>query len=301
MNNEFSRYVHEGLRQNQASQRSQRLATIFLAALVLATPAVAADLKPETIQAWQEYVNAAEARNRQHLAPGALFLSIDAAPADAARLREGEIIASPATANVPVKVPSGLIHDWTGAAFIPNAAIRDVLRVTRDYGQYSIVYHPNVVSAKVLETGVWEDRFSMVVMNKSFFAKSALDSDYRATFTPIEDNRWYSTSESTRVQEISEYGSPSEHTLPEGQGTGIIWRLYSIARYEERDGGVYIELEAIALSRDVPAGLRFLVNPIVRRVSRSAIVTSLQQTADVVTSGTSRASGVPATGTRSFR
>jgi hypothetical protein len=51
---------------------------------------------------------------------------------------------------------------------------------------------------------------------------------------------------------------------------------------EERDGGVYIELEAMVLSRDIPAALRWVVDPIVRRVSRSSLETSLQQTADAV-------------------
>jgi len=89
------------------------------------------------------------------------------------------------------------------------------------------------------------------------------------------------------VQEVAEFGSPFQRILAEGHGTGIIWRLYSIARYEERDGGVYIELEAIALSRDIPAALRWLVEPIVRKVSRSSLVTSLEQTADAVRSSTS--------------
>jgi hypothetical protein len=167
------------------------------------------------------------------------------------------------------------------------------LRVTRDYAQYSTHYHPNVVYARPLENGEWEDRFSMVVMNKSFFAKSALDSDYHSTFTRLDDQRWYSISETTRVQEVAEFGSPSQRTLAEGYGNGIIWRLYSIARYEERDSGVYIELEAIALSRDIPAALRWVVDPIVRKVSRSSLVTSLDQTAEAVRSSTSLARRAP--------
>lgn len=264
----------------------QILRAISLAALLYPMGGSAADLKPETTQAWQQYITAAEARNQAHLASGSPFLSIDAEPAQAAKLRQGEILASPAAPNVPVKVHGGLIHDWTGAIFIPNATVPDILRVTRDYAHYNTVFHPNVVSAKPLETGDWEDTFSMMVMNTSFFAKSALDSDYRSEFTRLDDQRWYSTTETTRVQEISDYGSPSEHMLPEGHGIGIIWRLYSMARYEERDGGVYIELEAIALSRDIPAALRLFVDPIVRRVSKSSLVTSLQQTADAVRSAT---------------
>jgi hypothetical protein len=225
-----------------------------------------------------------------------LFLAIDTLPAEAAKLRQGDIIASPVASNIPVKVPAGLIHDWTGAIFIPNVALRDVLQVVRNYGQYKTVYHPSVVSAKPLETTEWEDRFSMVVTNKSFFAKSALDSDYHSTFSQLDDQRWYSVSETTRVQEVAEYGGPSPHMLPQDHGTGIIWRLYSIARYQERDGGVYVELEAIALSRDIPGGLRWLVEPIVRRVSRSSLVVSLQETADAArsrTNITSRSSEKP--------
>jgi hypothetical protein len=85
-----------------------------------------------------------------------------------------------------------------------------------------------------------------------------------------------------RVQEIEDYGRPGEHRLPEGQGGGYIWKLHSIARFEQRDGGVYVELEAMALSRDVPAMLRFVVDPIVRRVSRNSLFTSLEQTEHAV-------------------
>jgi hypothetical protein len=68
----------------------------------------------------------------------------------------------------------------------------------------------------------------------------------------------------------------------EGEGNGLIWRLFSLARYVERDGGVYLELEAIGLSRDIPASLRWLVAPIVRRISRGSLSTSLRQTRDAV-------------------
>jgi hypothetical protein len=59
-------------------------------------------------------------------------------------------------------------------------------------------------------------------------------------------------------------------------------RLYSVARLEERDGGVYSELEALALSRNIPAALRVVVDPIVRRVSRNSLTISLKQTEEAV-------------------
>jgi hypothetical protein len=80
--------------------------------------------------------------------------------------------------------------------------------------------------------------------------------------------------------------------LPEDQGTGLIWRLSSFTRLEELDGGVYAELEAIALSRDNPAAFRLFVTPIVSRASRDSLATSLHETklaiADKMTHHTGR-------------
>ena len=45
---------------------------------------------------------------------------------------------------------------------------------------------------------------------------------------------------------------------------------------------MFFEVEALALSRDIPAGFRWLVDPIVRNVSKSALAVSLRQTEDAV-------------------
>ena len=117
----------------------------------------------------------------------------------------------------------------------------------------------------------------MVLMNKSAIAKTALVADYQTVRTQIDGHRWYSVTDATRIQEIAEYDTPSQHILPENHGTGLIWRVHSITHFEERDGGVYIEVEAIALSRDIPTMLRWVVEPIVRRVSRASLAALLQQ------------------------
>jgi hypothetical protein len=62
------------------------------------------------------------------------------------------------------------------------------------------------------------------------------------------------------------------------KGSGCIWRQFSVARFQQRDGGVYVEFEAIALSRDIPVAARLLVDPLIRRISRNSLLISLQQT-----------------------
>lgn len=255
----------------------------FLVAAVTAISAAGADLKSETIQQWEDYIKAADTRHADRLAKGS-FLSSDEVAGQTTKLRNGGVVVTPASQHVPLKVQSGLIHDWTGAAFIPNAKLDDVLPVLRDYDRYKDYYRPNVVCAKRIASSEWKDEFSMVLMNKSAIARTALDTDYRTVYTQIDDHRWLSVTDATRIQEIAEYDTPSQHVLPENHGTGLIWRLHSLTRFEERDGGVYVEVEAIALSRDIPAALRWVVEPIVRRVSRASLATSLQQTEAAVRS-----------------
>lgn len=246
--------------------------------------ASAANLKPETLKAWEDYVVAANAQMQERLSPDHPFLLSDEDPGRAVKLRSGKILAFPADPHIPKRVPAGLIHDWNGEAFIPNATMHDVLPVVRDYGCYKEVYQPVVVDSRAIAASKSEDQFSMLLMNKSLISKTALDSDFRSSYFRVNEQRWYSVSESTRIQEIAGYGTGDQHKLPEDEGTGLIWRTYSITRFEERDGGVYIEVEAIVLSRDIPISLGWIAAPIVRRVSRESLITSLRQTRDAVCS-----------------
>jgi hypothetical protein len=156
--------------------------------------------------------------------------------------------------------------------------IEDILKIVRDYDRYKEIYRPGVIDSISHGTDGVKDLFSMRLMNKSVIAKTALDTDCEASYFRVDERRWYGLSNTTHIQEVDKFGTPNQRTLPEDQGTGLIWKLSSITRLEERDGGVYAELEAIALSRDIPAAFRLFVTPVVRRVSRDSLATSLHQT-----------------------
>jgi hypothetical protein len=124
----------------------------------------------------------------------------------------------------------------------------------------------------------WKDVFFLRLANRSVIAKTALDTEVETTYFRVDNKRWYGISNTRHIREVDKLGTPEQKILPEDEGTGLIWRIASISRFEERDGGVYAEMEALALSRDIPAALRLVVTPIVRRVSRDAVLTSLHQT-----------------------
>lgn len=134
------------------SFQTAALCASFLVLSLVSVRASATSLKPETLKAWEEYVVTANAKMQERLRPDHAFLLSDEDPVRAAKLRSGEILAWPAGPHTPKRVPSGLIHDWNGEAFIPNATLRDVLPVLRDYGRYKEVYKPVVVDSRVIAT-----------------------------------------------------------------------------------------------------------------------------------------------------
>jgi hypothetical protein len=122
----------------------------------------------------------------------------------------------------------------------------------------------------------------MLLAYKSLVLKAALATDNQSSYVRLDDHRAYSSSRTTRIREIEGYGTPAQRFLPEGQGSGVMWRLFSIARCAERDGGVYYEVEAIGLTRDIPPSLRWIADPMVRRISRASLSTSLRETEGAV-------------------
>jgi hypothetical protein len=238
----------------------------------------AVTLKPETKAAWDTYLQAANAAMHARLQPGAHFLWLDDEPDRAEHVRTKGPYIGPVSRQIPKKVSSGLIHDWLGAGFVPNVKIEDILQIVRDYSRYKEIYRPGVIDSISHGSDGVKDLFFMRLANRSVVAKTALDTDCEASYFRVDDQHWWGISNTVHIQEIDHLGTPEQRTLPEDQGTGLIWRLSSITRLEERDGGVYAELEAIALSRDIPAAVRLFVTPIVRRVSRDSLATSLHQT-----------------------
>jgi hypothetical protein len=255
---------------------------LLMAMALFPTVSDAATLKPETVADWEDYLHTVNVVLQDRIRPGGNFLWVDEVPERLAKVREGEIVVAPAPGHIPMKVESGLIHHWIGAAFLPNARVDDILEVIRDYDRYKEFYPPSVIVSKVLARSDPDEKFTMQLVNHEFFAKMALDADYRVTNVQLDHDRFYSVARTTRVQQLENYGQPRERMIPEGQGGGYIWKLFSIARLQNRDGGVYIEMETVALSRGIPAAFRVIADPIVRRVSRSAMLTAVKQTEDAV-------------------
>ena len=224
--------------------------------LLTCVPAVssAAELTNETLRAWEDYIRSANLGMEERLHGRLPFLWVDESTDRSRRVRAGEALVSAVSDHSPIRVPKGLIHDWIGATLIPNAGLEDIFAVVHDYNRYREFYKPLVIDSKSLGGDSADYRFSLLMLNKSLFSKTALASEWHDRYILVDDQRWYSVAYSTRIVEIEDYGLPGERKMPLNEGSGYIWRLYSFSRFEQRDDGVYVELEVIALSRDIPGG-----------------------------------------------
>jgi hypothetical protein len=274
------------------SERRRFVGAFLAAALLILAASLTAkggELSPDTLKAWDTYVQKQNARVAGY-SKATPFLWSDQSRDRLRDLHKGKTVVA-SFGVTPHRVPHGLIHHWIGAVFLPRARLDDVISIVRDYGRYEDIYSPNVVASRVVRKAATGDTFSLRLLNKAVVATFALDAEFRSTFGRIDENKWYSISYTTRVREVENYGLADEHEAPANTGRGLIWRLYSISRFEQRDRGVYVELEVVALSRDVPGAIRWLVNPIVRRTSRSSISVSLQKTEEAVAEPTLAAKG----------
>jgi hypothetical protein len=272
----FARFVR---RPHEVKSRAE-LAILFL----LLAPALsnAIDLKPETLQAWDAYVRAAKMRMEERARGQAPFLWVDEERELAQRVRAGEVLVEPGGGDSPHPVPRGLIHDWIGAVFVPKAKLDDVMGVLDDYGRYKDFYRPMVVKSKLLAQTHDHEKVTLLMVQKAYSVTAAVETDNEVDIARLDADRAYSFSASVRVQEIADYGKPGEHALPEDHGPGYVWRMFTVTRVEQRDDGVYVEMELMGLSRGIPWAFRWLIQPLAERLPRNILRAILKETRDAV-------------------
>jgi hypothetical protein len=236
-------------------------------------PAAVSDLRPTTVEAFQRYVQGVEAGIDSRIGGQQTFLWADSSPARLARVRRGEVVTERASGSQPVGVPDGLVHDWIGAVFIPGVGLSDTIAFLQNYDQHKSFYR-EVIDSKLLSRE-GEHFVVFLRLQKKKVITVVLNTAHDARYVPLDATRWHSRSRSTRIAEVQNPGTPDERELPVGGGHGFMWFLNSYWRFAERDGGVYVECQAVSLSRGIPWGLGWLIGPIVNDLPRESLANTL--------------------------
>jgi hypothetical protein len=260
---------------------SRLLFPLFLCAAVAACPWTRAEEPtPTAIAGFNSYVSSVETRlDRQHqLQPG--FLASDTDPQTLARLHRGELIIDKLTpANI--NLPGAMLHHWRGTVFAPGATAADFDRLMRDFSGYPQLYAPQVVSARVLAHD--GDRYQVLLrVRQKHIITVAMDIAYDVIFARVDAHRGFSRSRSTHIAEVESAGTAHERALSPAEQRGFLWRLNTYWTYEERDGGLYMQIESISLTRAIPTGLAWAVGPFVESVPRESLEFTLHATANAL-------------------
>ena len=237
-------------------------------------PAGAAELKPVTAEAFDQYIRQTEDR----LNASKVFLWADESPDRARRVRAGEIVVQPFTGKPDRSLKGGgLLHDWVGSVFIPGATVEQTLALVEDYNRHKDIFKPEVVDSRILSHEGNDFRIYLRLLKKKVITVQ-LNTEHEVHYTQLAPKRWRSISRSTKIAEVENSGKPGEREKPPGTGEGFLWRLNSYWRFEERDGGTWMECQAISLTRDVPTGLGWIIEPIIRNLPKESLENTLRST-----------------------
>ena len=243
----------------------------------MAQPVKPVQLSPQTLEAFDAYILEAEREMEQTLHGTVPFLWSQQLPERAQKVGRGQIVAQFWSGRGPVKVTRGLIHDWIAAAFIPNSTIREIFVVIQDYDNHKNIYRPEVIDSKLIRREDNDFRIYLRLLKKKIITV-VLDTDHEVHYRPVDRSRWVCHSYTTRIAEVESAGSHSERILHPDTGYGFLWRLYSYWRFEERDAGGVIECRAISLTRDVPFGLGWAIEPIIQKLPKESLINTLEAT-----------------------
>jgi hypothetical protein len=266
--------TREQIRPNEVSP-IVTIRIVVVVCLALTLPTVAqptTTLKQETLEAFERYTTTVEDGFREDIRSGRPLWLTDVG--DRARVREGTIAVRKAE-DVP-KIPGGLIHQWSGAFFLQGETVHDVIDLLTDYDRHKEIY-PEVVDSKLLQKqgNRWR---SLLRLKKVKVITVVLNTEHETELILGVGGRQYLFSHSTRIAEVRNAGKANEQERPVGKDGGFLWRLNAYWALEADQNGVWVECTTISLSRRIPWGLGWLVQPIVQNMPREALEETLRVT-----------------------
>jgi hypothetical protein len=184
-------------------------------------------------------------------------------------------------------------HHWVGTIFLPGVSIDEVARSMQSYDAYPTVYQPAVRQSKVLSHQGNHFTVSLQLFMKKVVSV-VLNTSYDVDYARPAPGRMSVRSISTRIAEVSHPDTAEQREEPVGDDNGFLWRINSYWTLEEQDHGTYVQCESISLSRGIPTGLGWLIEPFVTSVPMESLEFSLGAMRRALTGGRTPPAPLPA-------
>jgi hypothetical protein len=251
-------------------------------ALPGALPAHSAELQPKTLAAWETYIGLTEQRIEKELASSEKFLVMDFwRPGQAASvrgaLRRGQLdvrkLRTTRQGGGSIDVDDGMIHHWIGSVFVPAVKLDALIRWVQDYDRHQR-YFPEVEQSRLVSRQ--GDTFQIFFkLRRKKVITVVYNTNHTATYQSKDAHHVSSRSFTTRIAQLDAPDTVEEKEKPVGNDSGFLWRLNSYWRFEEAEGGVYVECESVSLSRSIPFGLGWMIRGFVESVPRESLESTL--------------------------
>jgi len=247
------------------------------------------ELRQTTLQSFQNHVAEVEKRNDQSLRSGSFLwtdeLSEPSRSEAYAKLKQGGVVVRRSPSDAGGKgheIPGGLIHDWQGIVFIPRATLDQVLTLLQDYDHHASYYAPDVERSKIESRDANHFRVSMR-FRRHKIVTVVLNTEQDIVYFRDSATRAHSRSTATRIREVADPGMKQEHEKAPNEDNGFLWQMETWWRMEQRDGGVYLQNEAVTLTRNIPTGLGWLIEPFVTSIPKETLEFTLGASRKAVT------------------
>ncbi|HXR75322.1 MAG TPA: hypothetical protein VN737_05060 [Bryobacteraceae bacterium] len=237
-------------------------------------------LSPKANSAFEQYDAKVRAELQQRWQGRRSYLWLDEHAQEKKSAHGGQSVVLPMSDDGSVSVPDGLVYDWLGAMFVPGAKVEQVVNVLEDFNKHK-EYYPEVIASRTVERSGNMVRGRWRLRKKSAITV-VLDADVTARYSQDKPGDWHGESASTKVSEIEDPGTATERELPPGQGHGFLWRFTAYWSLEQAPDGVYAECRTLSLSRTVPLGLGWAVQPIIKNMPRESLLSTLAGTRKAV-------------------
>ena len=237
------------------SARKSYFSRLILMAL-LASVTVRAELKPETVAAFDHYVKAAEDEMDKHKGFRD-FLWLDRQdPKEKSMVWLGQSTIVPLTTldhGQEIEVPGGAIQHWLGLTFLEKASLDKVSMPLLNFNEYFHMIPLQIMESKTTKhEGDNYDGF--LRLYKKQVSSVVLNVTENAKYTQIDPMRAVIACHSTHIGEVERPRKKKtyDQERADEDAAGYLWRLNVYLRMEEADNGVYVEIEMITLAR--PSG-----------------------------------------------
>lgn len=153
----------------------------------------------------------------------------------------------------------GSVHHFSGSIHLAGANIESIRKVMEDYAHYVEIFKPDLGTAsgtREADSTAEDEHFKskLLMVQSTLWMGVTYDTVYDTHYRRLDKDRWTARSFALSIKEWKDPKNGAGGSWPEGDDHGFLWRTNTYWFARERNGGLDLQADSIALSRPNPTG-----------------------------------------------